>query len=72
MKNRLQFLYLILGNEKMSPKFIIDEFGNKTEVILSINDFNELIEELEDLKDIKIREKDELIDHSKALELLGL
>ncbi len=56
----------------MSPKFIIDEFGNKTEVILSINDFNELIEELEDLKDIKIREKDELIDHSKALELLGL
>jgi hypothetical protein len=32
----------------IKPKFIIDEKGNRTSVILPINDFNKLLEELDE------------------------
>ena len=32
------------------PKFIIDEKGNKVSVILSIKEYNELLEDIHDLK----------------------
>ena len=37
----------------MEARFIVDEKGNKKDVILSIEDFRSLIEELETQEDIK-------------------
>ena len=34
------------------PRYIINERGDRTEVILKVNEFNALIEELEDLYDV--------------------
>lgn len=37
-----------------STKFIFDEKGNKTGVLMRINAFKKLIEDLEDLKDLTV------------------
>lgn len=38
----------------LHPKYIIDETGNKSAVVLSIREYDKLIEELEDMEDIKL------------------
>jgi len=38
----------------VNPKFITDVHGNKVSVILPLEEFNALIEELEDLEDIRL------------------
>ncbi len=35
--------------QTLHPKYITDESGKKTEVVLSLETFNQLIEDLEDL-----------------------
>lgn len=35
---------------KPSPKFIVDENGKKVSVILTIEEYNELLEDIHDLK----------------------
>jgi hypothetical protein len=42
--------------EKMTlhPKYIIDETGNKSAVVLPIKEYDKLIEELEDIEDIRL------------------
>lgn len=39
---------------KLNPQYIIDSSGKKISVILPINEFNAIIEELEELEDIKL------------------
>jgi hypothetical protein len=39
------------------PQYIRDAEGNKTLVVLSVKEFEALIEELEDLDDIKLYDK---------------
>lgn len=51
-------------------KYITDKKGNKKEVILSINDYTQLLEDIEDLAIAASREKDVLVDHDKVLEQL--
>jgi len=38
---------------KLNPKFITDQYGKRLSVVLSIKDFNKLIDLLEDLHDVK-------------------
>lgn len=38
-------------NKKMKKQFIIDEKGNRSKVVLPINEYNRLVEEIEDLQD---------------------
>jgi hypothetical protein len=45
-------------------KYITNETGEKTNVVLPFSDYLELIEEIEDLKVIAERNNDYLIEHS--------
>ena len=47
----------------MKPQFITDEQGNRTGVILSIKDYNRLLDELDEINTIK------LYDDAKAEKL---
>lgn len=38
----------------MDTQFLIDEKGNKTGVLLSMKQYNKLIEKLEDLEDVRL------------------
>ncbi|MBL7800316.1 MAG: hypothetical protein JNL95_06275 [Chitinophagales bacterium] len=38
----------------MHPKYITDEQGNKVSVLLSIKEFNAILEDLEELDDIRM------------------
>ena len=42
---------------KITPKYITDEDGNKTSVILTIEEFDSIMEMLEDLEDVKSYDK---------------
>lgn len=41
----------------MKPQFIIDEKGNRTGVILPINDFNKLLDELDEAQTVRLYDK---------------
>jgi len=43
------------------PKFIVDENGKKVSVILSIDEYNELLEDIHDLKVVIERHKEETL-----------
>lgn len=47
-------------------KFITNEKGEKTDIILPFSDYIELLEEIEDLKFIAERKNDVLIEHSSV------
>jgi|688.fasta_scaffold911687_1 hypothetical protein len=38
----------------LHPKYITDENGKKVSVILSINEYNQLLTELDELEDLKL------------------
>jgi len=38
----------------INPQYITDQSGKKTSVILTINDFEAIMEELEDMEDIRL------------------
>ena len=44
-----------------SPKFIIDKNGKKVSVILTIEEYNELLEDIHDLKVVMERREEETI-----------
>jgi hypothetical protein len=57
---------------KIKEKFITDEKGRKVSVIISIKDYNELLDKVEELEDIKLFDKlksedDELIPFDQAV-----
>ena len=49
--------------EQLHPQFIVDEKGEKKSVILSISDFQELIDDLEDLTLINERKEESITSH---------
>lgn len=61
---------MLKERKKYKVKYITDKEGNKKEVMLSINEYNQLLEDIEDLAIAAAREKDVLIDHDKVLEQL--
>jgi hypothetical protein len=38
----------------IKPQYITDEAGNKLSVVLAINDFKAIMEELEEIEDVKL------------------
>jgi len=52
--------------KKIHPQYITDIKGHKTGVILPINEFNELIEDLKDLAVIAERKDERTIPHKKV------
>ncbi|MEA1884114.1 MAG: hypothetical protein U9N62_06305 [Thermotogota bacterium] len=60
----------MLNIRDLNPQYITDSKGEKISVILSIDDFQELLEELEDLTAIAERIDDPLIPHEKVKEEL--
>ncbi len=61
----------------VKENFIIDESGNKTAVVLSIEDYRHLLDELEELEEIKMYDMakskdDEVIPFDTAMKEIGL
>ena len=46
-----------LSSETVEARYLVDKEGNKTDIVLSIDLFNALLQELEDLYDITEAEK---------------
>lgn len=51
--------------------YIIDSEGKKQAVVIGIDEYNELLEEIEDLKAIVARQNDELIDHDEVVKIVN-
>ena len=54
------------------PRYITDANGEKMAVILSLADYQELLEDLEDLASIAERKDEPTIPLTNALEAIGL
>jgi len=52
--------------KKIHPQYIIDNKGHKKSVILPIDEFNELIEDLNDLAVIAERKDERTLPHKKV------
>ncbi len=56
--------------KNLHPKFVTDREGRKTEVILPIDEYNELLEDLHDLAVIAERKDEPTISFDKVKEEL--
>jgi len=54
----------------LKEKFIVNKNGKKTEVILDINEYEELLEDLHDLAIIAERKDEPLVDHKDVMKNL--
>lgn len=61
-----------MTGETLHPRFIMDDKGQKTEVILPIEEFYELLEDLEDLATIASRKNEATIPMEEIIRELGL
>ncbi|MCX7737275.1 MAG: hypothetical protein N2319_11250 [Candidatus Kapabacteria bacterium] len=52
-------------------QYIINETGEKINVIIPFDEYIELLEEIEDLKIIAERKNEDLIDHTKVKSLIN-
>lgn len=60
---------------KIHPQFITDSLGKKTSAIISIKEFNSILEELEELEDIRLYDESKndnqpAISKTKAMEMI--
>ncbi len=53
--------------KKLNVKYITDKSGTKKEVILSIEDFEDLLEDIEDLVVALERQNEDTLDHDSVL-----
>lgn len=63
--------------EQLKEKYVIDENGNKTEVILSIEAYKKLLQELEELEELKLYDEaksreNEILPFDEAMKEIGL
>jgi PHD/YefM family antitoxin component YafN of YafNO toxin-antitoxin module len=56
--------------DKIHPQYIVDENGKKRSVILSIKEFEEMIEDLDDLACIAKRKDEKTTSHQEFLKEL--
>ncbi|MDP8248433.1 MAG: hypothetical protein P9M00_09880 [Candidatus Tritonobacter lacicola] len=52
---------------ELSPQFVTDKNGKKTAVILSIEEYNALVEDLRDLASIVERREESSISHEQVV-----
>jgi hypothetical protein len=62
---------------KLKEKYVVDENGNKTEVILSIEDYKKLLDEIEELEEVKLYDEaksteNETLPFDEAMKEIGL
>jgi hypothetical protein len=58
---------ITLFNQKLlHPKYIIDDLGNKAEVILPMAEFEELLEDLADLITLQERREEPMVSHQST------
>ncbi|MBP6236620.1 MAG: hypothetical protein KA270_13940 [Saprospiraceae bacterium] len=43
--------------KSINPQFLVDDLGNRTSVLLSLSDYEALLEEVEDAEDTKLFEE---------------
>jgi hypothetical protein len=55
----------------LKEKFIVNKNGERTEVILDINEYEKLLEDLHDLAIIAERKDEELVDHKDVMKRLN-
>lgn len=55
---------------KLKPEYVIDDKGNKTAIILSIAEYQELMEDLSDLAVLAERREEPVISHTDIMEEL--
>jgi len=60
----------MINIEELHPQFITDESGNKQAVVLPMEDFQELIEDLEDLAAVAERREEPKTDHDEFIKEL--
>jgi len=53
--------------QKLNPEYVIDVNGDKKAVILSIEEYEELIEDLQDLAVLAERREEPIIPHADVL-----
>jgi len=63
--------------DQLKEKYVVDENGNKTEVILSIEVYKKLLEELEELEEVMLYDKsksteNEILPFDEAMKEIGL
>ena len=56
---------------KLKPEYVIDDKGNKTAIILSIAEYEELLEDLHDLAVLAERREEPVISHADVMEELS-
>ena len=54
---------------KIKPQYITDNTGKRISVVLSINDYKAILEELEELEDIKLYKKKKKEDSGERISL---
>ncbi|MCP4695916.1 MAG: hypothetical protein GY862_03560 [Gammaproteobacteria bacterium] len=60
----------MVNTQDLHPKYIMDDKGRKSSVVISIADFQELIEDIEDLAAIAERKDEGTVSHKDLLEEL--
>ena len=53
--------------QQIHPQFITDQAGNKLSVILPINEYNKLMEDLEDAEDIALYDAGKAEDNGERI-----
>jgi len=56
--------------EKLHPRYVTTEEGRQTDVILTIEEYNELLEDIEDIAVVAERINEPNIPHDKVLKEL--
>lgn len=51
----------------MKPQFIVDEAGHKTAVILTIDDYKKMVDELEDANDVRLYDEAKKEDNGERV-----
>jgi len=69
-KNRKTEVDVMRSAPKLNPEYVIDVNGNKKAVILSIEEYEELIEDLQDLAVVAERREEPVIPHADVMEEL--
>ena len=55
---------------QQTPQYITDEQGNKVSVILPVNKYQELLEDLEDLATVAERRDEDAVSHDDVIKVL--
>lgn len=54
----------------MSPQYLMDENGTRTGVLLTVNEYEELLEDLQDLAVVAKRRDEPSLSHEQAIACL--